>query len=144
MHSDRLLGVCFVLFGVLLLFVLIPEHVSEGRGYTDPGRFPRVAAYLFIGLGAMHAATSVPTIAWPTPRTGVRMALIVALVVAACVLMPRIGYLAAAIVFMAALTVAVFERRAVWIAVTTLAVPVSLYAFFVLLLDRPLPRASMF
>ena len=144
MHGDRVFGLCVLAFGVLLLLVLIPAEVASGRGYTDPGRFPRIAAYLFIGLGALHAATAAPGIDLPSPREAVRLVLVFALALLACWVLRPLGYLVTTVALMAALTLMVFERRPVWIVVTTLAVPLALYAFFVMLLERPLPGASLF
>ena len=144
MHRDRIFGICVLLFGALLLFVLIPNEVAEGRGYTDPGRFPRIAAGLFILLGGLHAIFSKPGIDWPTPREAVRIGLVFLAAIAAIILMPRISYVAGAVIFMACLTALMYEKRAHWVAVTTLAVPFGLYAFFVLLLHRSLPQATLF
>lgn len=144
MHSDRIFGIGASLFGVLLLLVLIPDQVSEGRGYTDPSRFPRIAAWLFIGLGALHAVISTPGMAFPLPREGSRMALVFAAAFIVCLLMPIFGYLTSAIAFMAVMTLLMFERRPHWAGLTILAIPSGLFAFFVLLLGRPLPTFTLF
>lgn len=144
MHSDRILGICVTLFGVVLLLILIPEHVAEGRGYTDPTRFPKMAAWLFIVLGILHTILSSPGINLPSGREALRVFAVLALALGGAILMHWIGYFAGSILVMAGLTLMVFERRLHWIVLTTIVVPFGLYAFFVLLLDRPLPRVNLF
>lgn len=144
MHSDRIFGLCVLGFGVFLLLFFIPAEIAEGRGPIDPARFPRFAAWLFIILGGLHAILSTPGISWPTPREAARVIAVFVFVVAACVLMPKLGYIVTAVAMMIALTILMFESRPHWVALTVAAVPLGLYGFFVLLLDRPLPRAAWF
>ena len=144
MHSDRIFGLCVMLFGAIMLVYIIPAEISHGRGPIDPARFPAIAAWLFVILGALHAIKSSPGMRKPLLREVVRTVAVFVLATAACLLMPKLGYLVAAILLMIALTALMFERRAHWVALSVAAVPLGLYAFFVLLLHRPLPRASWF
>jgi|GEM_PF-1650583 len=144
MHSDRIFGLCVMGFGVFLLLFFIPAEIAEGRGPIDPARFPSFAAWLFIILGGLHTILSAPGISWPAPREAARVLAVFAITVAACLLMPKLGYIVTAIATMIALTILMFERRPHWVALTVAAVPLGLYAFFVLLLHRPLPNAAWF
>ena len=144
MHSDRVFGLCVMGFGVFLLLVFIPDEISAGRGPIDPARFPSIAAWLFIILGGLHAAFSAPGMTWPQPREMARIAAVFVVTIIACLLMPRLGYIVSAILLMIALTALMFERRPHWVVLSVAVVPVGLFAFFVLLLHRPLPRAAWF
>lgn len=144
MHGDRIFGICITLFGVVLLLVLIPSQVAEGRGYTDPSRFPKIAAWLFVVLGILHTIVSEPGISLPSGREALRVLGVFAIALGSAVLMHWTGYFVGALLAMGGLTLMVFERRIHWIILTTILVPYGLYAFFVLLLDRPLPRVHLF
>lgn len=144
MHSDRFFGFFVMLFGLILLVYVIPAQISHGRGPIDPARFPSIAAWLFIILGSLHALHSVPGMRRPSFREVARIVAVFVLATAACLLMPKLGYLVTAILLMITLTALMFERRPHWVALSVAVVPVGLFAFFVLLLQRPLPRAAWF
>lgn len=138
--AKRVVGLASVALGLFLLLVGIPMHVTSNGGLIgNPALFPLLAAWLLIGLGALQVIVGGPAPALPALGEPVRFALFAAVTVAATLLLTRIGYLATAIGLMAIVTLLIYERRPIWIAVTVLAVPVGIWLFFEHLLERPLP-----
>jgi tripartite-type tricarboxylate transporter receptor subunit TctC len=144
MHVERVLGAIGIAFGILLLTVVIPRHVTSTPGFVNPARFPQLAAWLFVGLGTIQcfgAKASAPEVEL---RLLARLALVAACLVVTILAMTRIGYLASSIALMAAICAIMFERRTTWLAVTILATPIGVWLLFEVVLRRPLPSASLF
>lgn len=141
MTQERIIGGCIVLFGALLLLVIIPDQVMSMPGMpTDPGLFPKLAAWLFITLGLAQIAFAREN---HDPGFGARelgrLALVTAILIATAVAMERFGHIAAMTGLMIASVLLVHERRWYWIAVTVLLMPVGCWALFEIVLGRPLP-----
>lgn len=144
MAVERVLGAIGIAFGVLLLTVLIPRHVTAVPGYVNPATFPKVAAWLFIGLGTIQLVAGGRTAHEANLRGMARLALVAVCLAATILAMPRIGYVPSAIGLMAAICAIMFERRVRWLAVTVLVVPAGTWVLFDILLGRPLPTFSLF
>lgn len=144
MIVERVLGGLGVGFGVLLLTVLIPRHVTEMPGFVNPALLPQVAGWLFILLGAIQCLARVRTAKPADPVELARLGVTVACVAAAIWLMPRLGYPLSAIALAAALCGLTFERRVGWLLVSVGAVPIGVWLVFEQVLGRPLPDMSLF
>ncbi|MDF0600451.1 tripartite tricarboxylate transporter TctB family protein [Psychromarinibacter sp. C21-152] len=140
MTVNRLLGAIVVAFGATLLLWLIPANVSAAPGSVmDPALFPRLAAWLLIGLGTLQLIVPSEAPQVPPLWEVLRLAGVAALTLAAVLLMPETGYILTSVVLMAALAVLVHERRIHWLAVIVAGLPVAIWLLFEIVLQRPLP-----
>ncbi|MDF0601381.1 tripartite tricarboxylate transporter TctB family protein [Psychromarinibacter sp. C21-152] len=140
MTVDRLLGALVAGFGVVLLFVLIPAHVQARPGEpVDPSLFPRIAAWMLMLLGGLQMVFPGGGTTVPPPRDIGRLALAVAMLVAAALVLRVIGFIPTAILLMGTTVLLIHERRPLWAVLSVLAVPVLVWALFELVLQRPLP-----
>lgn len=141
MSQERVIGGCVVLFGVLLLLVIIPVQVTSMPGVpTDPGLFPKLTAWIFIGLGLAQIVFS-----GQSSDAGIglaelgRLVLIIGILIATGYSMEHYGYLPAMTGLMIASVLLVHERRWYWIATTILILPIGCWSLFEIVLERPLP-----
>lgn len=137
---DRLGGLFFVLGGIWLLKWGIPMGVEgEGLDFPSPFFFPQMAAWIFISGGILQIIRAKPGRKLPSFRQARRYVLASALVLAMAWLMDHFGYLVGGMAMLAAMMFLVFEKRWLWIAVAVGAIPIGTWAFFEILLRRPLP-----
>lgn len=141
MTQERMIGGGAVAFGVLLLLVVIPAQVTSLPGNpTDPGLFPKLAAWIFIALGLAQIA-----FARETSDAGMgfaelgRLLMILGILTAAGYAMERFGHIPAMTGLMIASVLLMYETRWYWIAVTVLLLPVGCWSLFEIVLERPLP-----
>jgi len=138
--TERILGGIAIAFGGLLLFEIIPDNARSIEGLiVDPSTFPNMAAFLIAGLGIIQIVASKQRMPLPTAREFWRVLMIAALTAVAVLALGEVGYLATMFVFMALIIVIVHERRPVWMATVIVGMPVVVWAFFEVLLKRPLP-----
>lgn len=137
---DRILGGAAVLLGGFLLLYLIPANVTSVKGSVfSPNLFPNIAAWLIVVLGVVQIVSAPTQIDLPPGREVFRLLLVDGLALGTLFLMERIGYIPASIALMIAVTLMVYERRPVWIAVTVLILPLGIWTLFEVILHRPLP-----
>lgn len=140
MTVNRLLGAIVIAFGATLLLWLIPANVSAAPGSVmDPALFPRLAAWLLIGLGALQVLVPPGEPQVPPPWEVLRLGAVALLTLAAVLLMPRLGYILTSVALMAVLAGLVHERRIHWLAVIIAGLPVAIWLLFEIVLQRPLP-----
>lgn len=137
---DRIVGIVVASVGVWLLAYGIEAGV-EGRDLTFPGPllFPQLAAWIFVVGGVIQAIRAKPGRELPSPREASRYILVSILIVIMALLMDNFGYIVGGVALLAAMMVVVYEKRWIWIGVAVVAVPLGIWAFFVLLLQRALP-----
>lgn len=137
---DRIVGIVIACTGVWLLQYGIEAGV-EGTDLTFPGPllFPQLAAWIFIVGGVIQAIRAKPGRELPNRREVFRYIMVSALIVVMALLMNNFGYLVGGVGLLAVMMFVVYEKRWLWIGVTVVAVPLSIWAFFVLLLGRVLP-----
>jgi magnesium-transporting ATPase (P-type) len=141
MIQERIIGGCVVAFGALLLLFIIPAQVTSMPGMpTDPGLFPKMAAWIFILLGLAQIAFAVPGkddgIGWA--ELG-RLTLILTILTVTGFAMERFGHIPAMTGLMIASVLLMHETRWYWIATTVLILPVGCWSLFEIVLERPLP-----
>lgn len=141
MTQERVIGGCVVVFGALLLLFIIPTQVTSMPGIpTDPGLFPKLAAWIFIVLGLAQIV-----FAGETNDSGIGAAelgklLLVMLILVSCGwAMEEFGHIPAMTALMIASVLLVYERRWYWIATTVLILPIGCWSLFEIVLERPLP-----
>lgn len=137
---DRIAGLVVASAGVWLFLYGIEAGV-EGTDLTFPGPllFPQLAAWIFIIGGIVQAARAKPGRELPTKREVARYILVSILIVIMALLMNNFGYIVGGVGLLAVLMFVVYEKRWLWIGVAVVAVPIGIWAFFVLLLRRVLP-----
>lgn len=137
---DRILGGGAVLVGGFLLLYMIPANVTSVPGSVfSPSLFPNIAAWMIVVLGVVQILSAPTQVDLPPSREVFRLLLVDGLALATLLLMERIGYIPASIALMIAVTLMVYERRPMWIAITVLMLPLGIWTFFEVLLQRPLP-----
>lgn len=137
---DRILGGATILVGGFLFLYMIPANVKSVPGSVfSPSLFPNIAAWMIIVLGVVQILSTPTKIDLPPAREVLRLLLVDGLALATLFLMEHVGYIPAAIALMVAVVLMVYERRPLWIVVTVLALPLGIWAFFEVLLSRPLP-----
>jgi putative tricarboxylic transport membrane protein len=139
MSLNRLSGVVMLVFGLAMVFVVIPaqtETVDYGR--MAPATFPSVVAGLLALFAAIHVALPTGTVDVSAGDAG-RAALILALGAGALWLMGRWGYLLVAPALCALLMVMLRERRPLWLAISVVGVPGLIWLIVDKLLGRALP-----
>lgn len=141
MTMDRFLGAAVAMFGLVLLFYLIPGNVMMFPGQPlDPSLFPRISAWMLILLGTalvlspQRAAVTPPP--WRMTLTGLA---IVAAIVAAAAGFSRFGFLPSTIALMAVVVPASNESRPLPLLAIALGLPVAIWALFEFVLLRTLP-----
>lgn len=139
MNTERILGGGAAAFGAFLLLYLIPNYVTDSDGVMSPTLFPSIAAWMFILFGSIQAVVSGVPIKLPSTREFIRSGMITLIALIAILAMEWLGFLIVAPVFMAIITIFMYERRPLWLAATIVAVPIGVWLVFELLLRRPLP-----
>ena len=152
-RSEALLGLAVLLAGLWLAFLAIPQEIRVAASQTNeisPAFFPRIVAWLFVLFGGGHAIFHVlqrPAAAAgaePKKRSlgGLHAMAVLAIGAAYAMLLPRLGFLPATVLGLAALTFYLGGGpigRAVLFASPF---AVLLHELFARLLGTPLPRAG--
>lgn len=140
MSADRILGGAAIAFGGFLLLFAIPRHVASTGGLSlNPALFPQIAAWLLMGLGLLQILFCRNALELPPWREPLRLLGAAALTLVCLLAMERTGFLIAMVLLLAGIELMAFERRRVWLATTVLALPLGIWAFFEIILHRPLP-----
>lgn len=140
MTLDRIFGATTALFGLSLLFYLIPQNVDVRAGQPlDPSLFPRIAAWIFIILGALLTASPSPEGKLPSFKGAIVAFGVLACIAAAVISFKWFGFLPSSIGLMGVIALVVGEHRPMWLIVIIIGIPVSIWALFELLLQRSLP-----
>ncbi|MFV0512554.1 MAG: tripartite tricarboxylate transporter TctB family protein [Jhaorihella sp.] len=139
MSANRLSGLFFIAFGVLLFAVVIPWQVETvAYGWLKPRTLPRILAVFMVICGAILAI-------WPpADRMGrdtrwSRAALFAALLAAALALMSRLGFVLIAPVMALVIMLLAGERRPLWLILGAGGMPLLIWLVVAWLLERPLP-----
>jgi len=137
---NRLSGLAVAIFGLLLLFVIIPANteIVDDYGWIRPQTLPDACAVLLIVFGALQAALPSGEIRM-RPRETVRALLFAAVAGVALWGMAKFGFLLAAPVLALAVMLLVGERRPGWLAAGAVALPAVIWTAVVVLLERTLP-----
>ncbi len=140
MTLDRIIGGIAIAFGGFLLLYGIPANVRTVQNAMPyPAMFPQIAAWMFIGLGAAQLFVGNSTFTFPSAKQFGAFLGVIFLSLVAVLFLEKLGYLPIAIGLMVAITILSKERRLLWMAVMTLALPIGVWLLFEQLLQRPLP-----
>lgn len=137
---DRISGALVALAGLWLLTYGIDQHVaSNGLESPSPQLFPRIGAWILLIFGVAQVVATRSGASLPTGRVLGRYLLVSAMLIGMVWIMEWFGFVIGAMVMLAGLMLLVYERRPLWLAVAVVAVPVSIWLIFEILLERPLP-----
>lgn len=138
--ADRVAGLLFVGFGLLLYFFVIPAQTepAEATAFVGPASVPNSIAWLLVLLGAwlFVKPTIVTAQAWQSlPRA----ALFLAVITCGAALMAWFGFVIVSPLLVLAMIWLMGERRPLWLGLTVLVMPALIWLLVVPLLDRVLP-----
>lgn len=137
--TDRMSGAFFLLFGLAMYFLVIPEYVEDASGGNlAPKTMPNVVAWVIAVCGGLlvikptnHAA--------PDGRFFAKAAAYVAVLAAAIYAMSLVGFLYVSPVLALVLMLMIGERRPLWLGVGVVVVPAAIWFLVTQLLERALP-----
>jgi putative tricarboxylic transport membrane protein len=139
MTLNRLSGVVVAVFGILLLFWIIPRHTEPVHfGWLRPATLPDVTAVVIIISGIIHVLFPSGT-AELDVQPAMRAGLFFVISLAGLFIMNHLGFLIAAPLLAIALMLLVGERRPIWLLAGAVMVPLGIWISIELILKRPLP-----
>lgn len=137
--TDRLCGLFFVLFGLMLFFYLIPTQIETvDYGAIRPKTMPQILSVIMGVFGAIlmlrpSDGTDLQQVPW------LKSARIVAILVAGLMLIAQFGFVYIAAPLSLALMRIMGERRPLWLGLGVLGMPALIWFAVTVLLERPLP-----
>ena len=139
MAANRLSGLFFVAFGLLLYFAIIPLEIEiVDYGWVRPQTVPNAMAWIMILAGIVLAIRPAGSVEFDRRKAG-RAGLYRGLVAASVALMGQVGFLAVSPFLALCLMLAIGERRLVWLVSGAAGLPLAIWVAVTVLLDRPLP-----
>ena len=139
MTLNRLSGAVVVVFGLILLFWIIPRHTEAADyGWLRPATLPNVTAVIIIIAGIIHVLFPEGTAEFD-PQPALRAGLFFVISVAGLFMMRHLGFLIAAPALITVLMLMVGERRPLWLIAGVVMIPLGIWSSIELLLKRPLP-----
>jgi putative tricarboxylic transport membrane protein len=138
MTLNRISGLVVAVFGIILLFWIIPRHTEPvDYGWLRPATLPNVTAIVVIISSIIH-------IIFPSGKAefdgqlAMRAGLFFMISLAGLFLMHHVGFLIAAPLLVTVLMLLVGERRPLWLATGIVLVPLGIWSAIELLLKRSL------
>lgn len=138
MTLNRISGLVVAVFGIILLFWIIPRHTEPvDYGWLRPATLPNVTAIVVIISSIIH-------ILFPSGKAefdgqlAMRAGLFFMISLAGLFLMHHVGFLIAAPLLVTVLMLLVGERRPLWLATGIVLVPLGIWSAIELLLKRSL------
>ncbi len=136
--QNRISGIFVSLFGVVVLFFVIPNQIEiVDYGWLKPATLPSLAAIIIIVSGALHSVFPKGGVEFE-PALALRALLIFSIGVVGIWLM-TVKYLIAAPLLMLVLMWVIGERRWGWLFIGVVLLPTSIWFCVDYLLQRPLP-----
>ena len=148
-NRDLWSGLFFAVLGLIVVFVLIPEAVTEPRkvkyAALSPSYYPRLIgiALIVLGLSVVARAVLRPAAEGPVepshPRAMQRTAAFFGLLALYGFAVSTSGFILPSIIALLAALLLAGERRIGLIAVISLVLPFGLYFFFLKVASIPIP-----
>lgn len=137
--ANRLLGLFFAAFGLLLLLVVIPWQTETiDYGWMRPQTLPNAMAVVIAVSGLVLALRPRGAVAFDWRRAG-WAALYLGLVAGGVQLISRFGFEVIAPLLALAIMLLIGERRPLWLVLGAMGIPLAIWLAVPVLLDRPLP-----
>ena len=139
MTLNRLSGIVVAVFGLVLLFWVIPRHTEAvSYGWLRPATLPNLTAVIVTLSGVVHALFPAGTAEFDV-QPAIRAGLFFVISLAGLFIMRHLGFLIAAPLLAMVLMLMVGERRPLWLAAGVVMIPLGIWSSIELLLKRPLP-----
>jgi putative tricarboxylic transport membrane protein len=139
MTLNRLSGVVVAVFGLVLLFWIIPRHTElVDYGWLRPATLPKVTAIIIVISSIIHVLFPAGTAEFDL-QPAMRAGLFFVISLAGLFIMHHLGFLIAAPLLAMILMLMVGERRPLWLVAGVVLVPLGIWSSIELLLKRPLP-----
>ena len=137
--TDRLCGLFFVLFGLMLFFYLIPTQIETvDYGAIRPKTMPHILAVI-IGVFGFILMVKPADGSNLQPMPWGRSSLIVAVLSGGLWLISLFGFIFMAPFLALVLMVIMGERRPLWLGLGVVGMPALIWFAVTILLERPLP-----
>ncbi|MBW2582156.1 MAG: tripartite tricarboxylate transporter TctB family protein [Deltaproteobacteria bacterium] len=138
MTLNRISGLVVAVFGIILLFWIIPRHTEPvDYGWLRPATLPNVTAIVVIISSIIHVIFP-SGMAEFDGQLAMRAGLFFMISLAGLFLMHHVGFLIAAPLLVTVLMLLVGERRPLWLATGIVLVPLGIWSAIELLLKRSL------
>ncbi len=138
MSLNRISGIVVAVFGMALLFWIIPRNTEPAVfGWLHPATLPNITAVVIIVSSIVHILFPAGTAEFDgrlAARAGVFF--LVSLVGLYCI--HRVGYLITAPILVMILMLMVGERRWLWLFTGAVVIPLAIWYCIEVLLKRPL------
>jgi len=136
-NSDIISGSLIVIFGLVMIFIIVPIEISSSSEYgLDPKFFPVALLWLVVAMGALLVLTRIPTPPDPLDieplfdkHNWIFIGAATVLVILIFVAIEKIGFIAAGIIATAFLMLMLSGRDRNWIEIVAVSViaPVAIY-----------------
>lgn len=137
--ADRLSGAFFLLFGLAMVFVVIPEYVEDAQGGNlSPRTMPVIVAWVIAVCGGLLVIRPTTHQA-PDARFFTLAFVYVAILGLAIYAMSKVGFLYVAPVLALVLMLMIGERRPLWLGIGVVLIPAAIWGLVTQLLERGLP-----
>lgn len=137
--ADRLTGAFFLLFGLAMVFLVIPNYVEDAQGGNlSPKTMPNVVAWVIAVCGGLLVIRPTTHTA-PDMRFFARAAAYVAVLGAAIYAMSWFGFVYVAPVLALVIMLMIGERRPFWLGFGVVLMPAVIWFLVTQLLERGLP-----
>ena len=139
MTLNRLSGVVVAVFGIILLFWIIPRHTEPvDYGWLRPSTLPHITAIIIVIASIIHVLFPSGTAEFDV-RPAMRAGFFFVISLAGLFIMHHLGFLITAPILAMVLMLIVGERRPLWLFAGVVMVPLGIWSSIELLLKRTLP-----
>jgi putative tricarboxylic transport membrane protein len=137
--GNRIAGIVVAIFGLVLLFWIIPHHTEAVYyGWLRPETLPIIAAVIVVITSIIHILFPTGKIDFDV-KLAMRAGLFFMVSLLGLLLMHLVGFLLAAPVMILVLMLMIGERRPLWLVTGIVIIPLAMWSTVELLLKRPLP-----
>jgi len=153
-RSDLISGSLILIFGLVMIFVIVPIEINSSSEYgLDPKFFPVALLWLVIAMAALLVLTRLPTAPDPADaepligrRNWIFIAAVTVLLLLLFIAIEKIGFIVAGVLMIALLMFALSGRDRNWIeiAAVSLIAPVTIYYTLYHLFSVQLPAGVLF
>lgn len=137
--TDRISGAFFLIFGLVLVFIVVPNYVEDAQGGNlSPKTMPTIIAWVLAVCGGILLIKPTNHQA-PDGRFFLRAGAYVAVLGMAIYAMSLVGFLYVAPVLALVIMVMIGERRPLWLGIGVVLMPAAIWFLVTQLLERGLP-----
>ena len=137
--ADRLSGAFFLLFGLAMVFIVIPTYVEDAQGGNlSPKTMPTIIAWVITACGGLLAVKPT-THTTPDARFFAQAAAYVTVLGGAIYAMSLVGFIYVAPVLALVIMLLIGERRPLWLGMGVVLMPAAIWFLVTQLLERALP-----